>query len=400
MVSRKQASKSYYLIAPIVGLVLLSDLVQFMLKNIYLDYNATAPILDAVKTAMTNLGEEYGNPSSVHRFGRSQRAKVEEARLKVARLVNANSHQVVFTSGGTEANNLALTGVDVNSRIVSAIEHDSILNCVNGITVAPVQNSGVIDVEKFEKLLVKAAPPVLVSFMLANNETGVIQPIEEVGRIVKRHGALLHCDAVQGVGRIPVDILRLGIDMMTISAHKLGGPQGVAALIVGKNVRLKPQILGGGQERGLRAGTENVPGIIGFGEAAKIVKFSLKSWNRIVHLRDKLETCLVGVLGNNIRFFGNKCARLPNTTCLAHNEISAETQLIKLDLKGIAVSAGSACSSGKIKTSHVLEAMGVESKLARNAIRISLGPETQETEIDYFLEVYTGMKKIGVEHAA
>ncbi len=371
-----------------------------MPAQIYLDYNATAPMLSAAQAAMSAALAAHGNPSSVHSFGRAQRARMEAARVQVAALVGAEAQQVVFTSGGTEANNLALIGVEAKTIVVSAIEHDSILNGADRPLVAPVQISGVIDLEKLEALIAEAPPPVLVSVMLANNETGVVQPIAEVVKIAHSHGALLHCDAVQAVGRIAIDMPALGIDLMTISAHKIGGPQGIGALIVGEHVRLQPQMRGGGQERGSRAGTENVPGVIGFGAAAAAAHNSLEDWDRVARLRESLETRLGKTFGNDLQIFGHDAGRLPNTCCVARAGIPAETQIIALDLAGIAVSAGSACSSGKVQASHVLAAMGVADRVAHTAIRISLGPTTSAADIELFFETYRALRGRGVEHAA
>ena len=366
----------------------------------YLDYNATAPMLSSVQTVMSAAFTALGNPSSVHSYGRRQRARIESARVQVAALVGANAQQVVFTSGGTEANNLALTGVKAETVIVSAIEHDSILNGVDRPLVAPVQTNGVLDLEILETLIVDAPPPVLVSVMHANNETGVVQPVAEIVKIAHSHGAILHCDAVQAVGRIAVDMSALGVDLMTISAHKIGGPKGIGALIVGEHVRLQPQIRGGGQERGLRAGTENVPGVIGFGVAAATSKNSLEDWGHVARLRESLEDRLNKAFGNDLQIFGHEAVRIPNTCCVARADISAEIQIIALDLAGIAVSAGSACSSGKVQASHVLAAMGVVDSIARNAIRISLGPTTNEADIEFFVETYKELRTRGVENAA
>ena len=371
-----------------------------MRKHIYLDYNATAPMLDSVRAAIIATLDAQGNPSSVHQFGQAQRIRVEQAREHVAALVGANSKQVIFTSGGTEANNLALSGVSTNTIIVSAIEHDSVLNCRRDVLVAPVESSGVIDLVKLEKLIGDAPSPVLVSLMLANNETGVIQPVAGAAEIVHKNGGILHCDAVQAAGRVPVDIKSLGVDMMTLSAHKIGGPQGTGALIYKDNIALKTQLRGGGQERGFRAGTENVIGIIGFGEAALVAREKLADWKQILHMRDRFEHRITDCFGDDIKIFGQKEMRLANTTCIGLSGVSAETQVIALDLAGIAVSAGSACSSGKVKSSHVLEAMGVEETLARSAIRVSLCPTTIDAELDQFLEFYKSLRNRGVVYVA
>lgn len=370
-----------------------------MPTQIYLDYNATAPMLDSVRTVITASLEVHGNASSVHGFGQAQRARIEEARGHVAALVGANAKQVVFTSGGTEANNLALSGVTASSVIVSAIEHDSILNSIENVLVAPVTRAGVINLVKLDALIRDAPPPVFVSLMLANNETGVIQPVGAAAKIVHRHGGMLHCDAVQAAGRVPVDMKSLGVDMMTLSAHKIGGPQGIGALIINDQISIQTQLRGGGQERGIRAGTENVLGIVGFGEAAMVACDTLADWHHISLMRDRFEAHIAEVFCDDIQIFGQEETRLANTTCIGLSGVAAETQVIALDLAGIAVSAGSACSSGKIQSSHVLAAMGVEEMIARTAIRVSLGPTTVDAELDRFLETYEALRKSGTVHA-
>ena len=275
-----------------------------MPTEVYLDYNATAPMPKVVQQAMAIALETCGNPSSVHRFGRAQRARIEAARRQVAALVGSDARQVIFCSGGTEANNLALNGVSVNSVIVSAIEHDSVLQGRADALIAPVGLSGVIDLEKLEALVREARPPVLVSLMAVNNETGVIQPVAEAAEIVHAHGGLLHCDSVQAVGRLAIDMASLGVDLMTLSAHKLGGPQGSGALVIDDRVGLQAQARGGGQERGYRAGTENVFGIVGFGAAAEFALEHLGDWQRVSKLRDRLEARCSDVFGDEVLVFG------------------------------------------------------------------------------------------------
>ena len=371
-----------------------------MPTEVYLDYNATAPMPDVVREAMAIASETCGNPSSVHRFGRAQRASIEAARQQVAALVGSDAPEVVFCSGGTEANNLALKGVSANSVIVSAIEHDSVLHGHDDVLIAPVGLSGVIELEKLEALVRQARPPVLVSLMLANNETGVIQPVAEAAKIVHSNGGVLHCDAVQAAGRLAIDMSSLGVDLMTLSAHKLGGPQGSGALIIDERVSVQAQARGGGQERGYRAGTENVPGIVGFGAAAEFAREHLGDWRRVSQLRNRLEARISGVFGDEVLVFGQDVARIPNTCCIARAGIASETQVIALDLAGIAVSAGSACSSGKVQSSHVLDAMGVAEASARAAIRVSLGIATTDADVGRFFEVYKALKARGVADAA
>ena len=371
-----------------------------MPSEIYLDYNATAPMSNVVQTAMAAALETCGNPSSVHRFGRAQRARIEDARRQVALLVGADARHVVFTSGGTEANNLALNGIFATSVIVSAIEHDSILHGVDDALIAPVGRSGVIDLEKLEALVREAKPPVLVSLMLANNETGIVQPVAEAAAITHAHGGILHCDAVQAAGRLAIDMVSLGADMMTLSAHKIGGPLGIGALVIDEQVNLRAQVRGGGQERGYRAGTENVAGIVGFGAAADHGRACHSDWQGVSCLRERLEARISDEFGDDIQIIGRDVVRIPNTCCVARVGIASELQVIALDLAGIAVSAGSACSSGKVQSSHVLAAMGIAEPTARTAIRVSLGPTTSDADIDHFFVAYRSLKKPGVAHAA
>ncbi|MDJ0948472.1 MAG: cysteine desulfurase family protein [Alphaproteobacteria bacterium] len=357
----------------------------------YLDYNATAPVRPGVVEAAARAMAEGGNPSSVHAAGRAARHVVEQARETVAALVGAASAQVVFTGSGTEANTLALKGAGRGRVLISAIEHDSVLRAAPEAEIVPVEPSGVVDLSALEARLAEDGAPALLSLMAANNETGVIQPVLEAAAIAKAHGALVHCDAVQAAGRIPVDMAALGVDLVTLSAHKLGGPQGVGALIVADEVALSPQIRGGGQERGRRAGTENVPGIAGFGVAAQLASSSLEEQGRIAALRDRLEAGIAESAPDAV-IFGRERARLPNTTCVALPGMSAETQVMSLDLAGVAVSAGAACSSGKVAPSHVLGAMGIEPALARCAIRVSLGWASQPSDVDRFLDAWRPLR--------
>ena len=346
---------------------------------VYLDHNATTPIRpEAAEAVHAHLGS-VGNPSSVHRFGRIARRTVEEARRRVARLVGARCADVVFTSGGTEANNLALSA---GGRIlVSAIEHDSVLGAADGARTIPVNTDGIVDVQALEAMLADGAD--LVSVMLANNETGVVQPVADVAAIARRHGAIVHCDAVQAAGKIPTDMRALGVHMLSLSAHKLGGPEGVGALVLDGSISIEPMLRGGGQEGWRRAGTENVAGIAGFGVAAELAGNGLAAYACLAGIRDSLERRLAR-LAPGTRFFGASVRRLPNTSCLAPPGLDSETQVMALDLDGVAVSAGSACSSGKVGVSHVLEAMGWEDAPA--AIRVSLGWNSKETDIDRFLD--------------
>jgi len=371
----------------------------------YLDWNATAPLRPEARAAMLAALASAGNPSSIHAEGRAARAVVEEARRQVAALVGAEPRNVFFTSGGTEANIMALTPALANGGdrlprdrlLVSAVEHPSV-RCGGRFPTAAVEEvavgtDGRLDLAALEQrldALGRAGARPLVSLMLANNETGVIQPVAEAAALVHVAGGLLHVDAVQAAGKIPCDIAALGADLMTLSAHKLGGPKGVGALIRrGEALHLAdPLIRGGGQERGARAGTENVAGIAGFGAAAADAGIALDQEHpRIAGLRAQLETGVKSISPTAV-VFGAPVARLPNTTLFAVPGVRAETALIALDLDGIAVSSGSACSSGKVAASHVLAAMGVAPSLAAGAIRVSLGFSNTEEDVNSFLTAW------------
>jgi cysteine desulfurase len=363
----------------------------------YLDHNATSPLRPEARAAMTHAMEMGGNPSSVHGAGRAGRALVEAAREQVAALVHARAQDIVFTSGGTEANALALRGavhgaLDAEARItrlfVSAIEHDSvranaevIAERVPGIRLQtiPVSNTGVVDTEALRVLLREGKGRAIVTVMLANNETGVIQPLGQIAKLAREAGALLLVDAIQAAGKLDIDFAALDADYLTLSAHKLGGPQGVGALIVKDGAPFAAQILGGGQERGKRAGTENVVGIAGFGAASEASLRDLGSLSRISFLRDRFEHGLRQIAPDAIVFGGT---RLGNTSNFALPTISAETAVIALDLDGVMISSGAACSSGKVKPSHVLQAMGVSEDIARSALRVSFGWNSTDGDAD------------------
>ena len=355
---------------------------------VYLDHNATTPVLPDAAEAMARALARLGNASSVHAFGRDARRCVEDARESVAALAGVRPDEVVFTSGGTEANNLALRGAGREPVLVSAVEHVSVLEAVAGAATVPVNGDGVVDIGALEARLAAAPGPALVSVMLANNETGVVQPVAKVAEAARPFGALVHCDAVQGAAKIPLDMAGLGVDMLTLSAHKMGGPQGIGALIVRDGTPLRPEARGGGQERRRRAGTENVPAIVGFGVAA--AGDGVADGPRLRRLRDGLESRIAGICGG-ARVFGAGAERLPNTSCVSMPGVASETQVMALDLAGVAVSAGSACSSGKVEPSHVLAAMGVVPEQASTAIRVSLGRTTTEDDVSTFLEAWTGL---------
>jgi cysteine desulfurase len=375
-----------------------------MSERVYLDWNATAPLRPEARAAMIVAFDLVGNPSSVHHEGRTARQLIEEARERVAALVGAEPRNVVFTSGGTEANVMALSPAletpesksGFDRLITSAVEHASVRAggsfASHQVEEIPVSGDGVVDIGALERRLIElqrqGARPALVSIMAANNETGVIQPVEAAAAVVHAAGGLLHVDAVQVTGRIPFDIGPSGADLITVSAHKLGGPKGVGALIK-RSATLhlaEPLLSGGGQERGARAGTENVAGIAGFGAAAASAIVTLAAdCERMRSLRDRLEA---GFAASPTVVFGRNAERLPNTSLFVAPGLRAETALINLDLMGFAVSSGSACSSGKVAASHVLAAMGVPGDLSSGAIRLSIGRATCENEIDLFLKAW------------
>jgi len=374
-----------------------------MVARTYLDWNASAPLRVEARAALSAALALTGNPSSVHHEGRAARQIVEDARGAVAALVGADARNVIFTAGGTEANALALTPrLDAGRRqpfdrlLVSAIEHPSVLAggrfAPTAVENIPVDANGVIDLGALQRRLEALGDQrALVSLMAANNETGVIQPVAEAAGIVHRHGGLMHVDAVQAAGRIALDIAALGADLLTLSAHKIGGAKGAGALVKrDESLQIEPLIRGGGQERGSRAGTENVAAIAAFGAAAATAKASLAAEAaHMARLRDRLEAGL----GAGAVVFGAAAARLPNTTLAAMPGARAETLVIAFDLDGVAISSGSACSSGKVAPSHVLAAMGVPAELARGAVRVSIGAATTEAEIDRFLNVWQTLAK-------
>ncbi|MFO1189201.1 MAG: cysteine desulfurase family protein [Alphaproteobacteria bacterium] len=356
----------------------------------YLDCNASAPLLPGVREAIDAALQLTGNPSSVHRAGREVRRAVERGREAVAALVGARPRDVVFTSGGTEANALALAQAGDRSVAVSAIEHESVLLNAGDAVRLPVIPDGTLDLGALKAWLAGIRRPAYLSLMLANNETGVIQPVAEAARLAHKHGVLVHCDAAQAAGRVPVSWGDLGVDLMTVSAHKMGGPKGIGALIAPGDIATVPLFRGGGQERGLRAGTENLPGIVGFGRAAELAAAAWQS-DRIEALRDDLEA-RIGAGAPEAIVYGAAAARLSNTSCIGLPGAASEEQVIALDLVGFCVSAGSACSSGKVTPSHVLGAMGHDAAAARSAIRVSLGPATTARDVEQFAKAWLTMR--------
>lgn len=350
----------------------------------YLDHNATTPLKPAARAAML-AALEVGNASSVHRAGRQARRVIEDARDQVAAMVGGAA-RVIFTSGATEANALALAGLGRARVLVSAIEHDSVLANASQAERIPVSADGVTDLAALERML-DDPRPTLVAVMAANNETGAIQPVAEIARLAHAHGALVLCDAAQAGGKIALDLATLGVDALTLSAHKLGGPQGAGALMLARDLPLAPLWRGGGQELGSRAGTENVAAIAGFGAAAQAARADLVDFARLAALRDRIEAALRAAAPGAVVFAAG-AARLPNTSCIAMPGVGAETQIMALDLDGVAVSAGAACSSGKLRQSHVLGAMGVAPQIAATAIRISLGWDTRAADADAVIEAW------------
>jgi len=364
----------------------------------YFDHNATTPTRPEAAEVVSHALRQSGNPSSVHSFGRAARRIVEEARRRVAGLAGADPAMVVFTGGGTEANNLALRGCGRPRILVSAVEHPSVLGAADNIEAIPVDADGVVDIGALRAMLGDGANTI-VSIMLANNETGAIQPVTQAAALAHDAGALFHCDAVQGAGRLPLDFHAFGADMMTLSAHKCGGPTGAGALITADHIQLTPVIRGGGQESGRRSGTENVSGIAGFGAAADLAASGVASADQFAVLRDMLEQLVLAEIPGAL-IIGAGVDRLPNTSCIALPGISAETQVMALDLAGFAISAGSACSSGKVKASHVLAAMGLGDDIAACAIRVSLGPGNDATQIEGFVAAYRNFaERAGVNAA-
>ena len=362
-----------------------------MNQPVYMDYNATAPVFPAAAAAMGEALTIVGNPSSVHGYGRAARKAMEDARERLAAAIGADARGIVFTSGATEANNLALQGAGRPRILVSAIEHDSVRGVSSAAELVPVHRSGEVDLAALERMLGADHRPALVSLMLANNETGVVQPVADAIEIARRYGALVHCDAVQALGRLPLNVTALGADLVSLSAHKIGGPAGVGALYVKDAVALKPLLAGGGQERGRRAGTENLPGIVGFAAAAEIAAVQQPAEAaRLGALRDDLEA-RIRAARPDATLFGIESPRLANTSCVALPGMASERQVIALDLAGIAVSAGAACSSGKVRASAVLGAMGVPPALAASAIRVSLGWQSKAEDIDRFMAAWAGL---------
>jgi cysteine desulfurase len=366
------------------------------MHRVYLDNNATTPVLPEVFEAMRPFfGERFGNASSIHHHGQETRAAVEDARESVADLLGCSAAEIVFTSGGTESDNLAIAGwVAAGDHVItSSIEHHAVLHACKhlekigcDVTILPVDGRGLIDPSDVRRALRPNTK--LISVMMANNETGVLQPVEEIGKIASEAKVLFHTDAVQAAAKVPISVRQIGCDALSISGHKIHAPQGVGALYVKKGTRIQPLFHGGRHERSRRAGTENVPGIVALGKAAQLAKEALdRSDNhKLAAMRDRLEQGILGQV-QEAGVNGEGATRVPNTTNLHFDHIDGEAVVIALDLKGLAVSTGAACSSGAIEPSHVLIAMGLRAEQARASIRFSLGKQTTEADIDFALEL-------------
>ena len=364
---------------------------------IYLDYNATAPLHKNVIKKIQNLKfEEFGNPSSVHKIGRNSKKIVEEVRRNILSILKAKNYDLIFTSGATESNNLAIKGFIKKNNIKTIFslqtEHSSVIDVVKNLDIEKkffnINPNGTVNLKEIEEELTKQTNPFLVSIMFANNESGIINPIYEISKIVRKYKGIMHCDGVQGLGKIEINLDSLDVDLFAISSHKIGGPTGIGALLINTRNNISPEIIGGGQEKNLRSGTENFLGIVGFGEAINEVNNLTKICNsEIKNNRDLLETNLKK-LSNEIKIFGEDTDRLANTCYFAYPSMTSENQVIALDQHGICVSSGAACSSGKVEPSHVLKAMQVDEKYIHSAIRVSLGWDSTKEQIETFLNIW------------
>lgn len=351
----------------------------------YLDYNATAPIKPEVLSLVTTVMGETGNASSIHGFGRQARKYVEDARVQVANLCGVDPETVTFTSGATESINSVLSAYRDKTVFISDIEHPAVIEAAPHASRIPVTSDGVVDMTAYARMLKECdTPPALVSVMLVNSETGVIQPIQEMAKMAHDAGALFHTDAVQAAGRMDLSAIAPHVDFISLSAHKMAGPQGVGALIVKQGITLPKFMMGGGQEKNCRAGTHNTAGIAGMGKAAQLALADLDHYKNIEKMRDRLESEIIKI-SDAVTIYGANAKRVGNCCNVGVKNLPAQTQMMALDLDGIAVSSGSACSSGSFKSSHVLKAMGVNDEDAKSALRISIGWATTSADIDRFL---------------
>ncbi len=356
-------------------------------KQIYFDYNATAPCLTPVKEAMFDIMSNPLNPSSLHTYGRNSRSIIDTARSRISQLLGASDdYQVIFTSTGTESNNTALLGMRGYKLLTSEVEHQSVLKVV-GKGEITVDKNGIVEMDVLEHLLATANQPVLVSIQFANSETGVIQPIADITKLVHKYNGLMHTDAAQAFGRIPFSVSEYDIDLLTITGHKFGGPVGASALILKKNLPLQPLMQGGGQEMRFRSGTQNVVAIHGFGMAAEIVASTMNNFAYVGEIRDYIEEEIIKI-APEVTVFGKNAPRLPNTSSISMPGISNETQVIYFDINGIAVSSGSACSSGRVDLPYVQMAMGYSEEVARTSLRISLGINNTIVEAKEFIVLW------------
>jgi cysteine desulfurase len=364
---------------------------------IYLDYNATAPLhKNVIKIIQSLKLEDFGNPSSVHKIGRNSKKIVEEVRRNILSILKASNYDLVFTSGATESNNLAIKGFIKKNNIKTIYsletEHASVVDVVKSLDIQKkffkINTNGTVNLNEIDELLSKETGKFLLSIMFANNESGIIHPIKEISKIVKKYKGIIHCDGVQSLGKIEIDLDDLDLDLFSISSHKIGGPTGIGALLINSRNNITPEIIGGGQEKNLRSGTENFLGILGFGEVINEVQSLSKICNSEVKSnRDFLEANLKK-LSNEIKIFGEDTNRLGNTCYFAYPSMTSENQVISLDQKGIFVSSGAACSSGKVEPSHVLKAMKVDDKYIHSAIRVSLGWDSTKDQIETFFNVW------------
>jgi cysteine desulfurase len=364
---------------------------------IYLDYNATAPLhKNVIKIIQSLKLEDFGNPSSVHKIGRNSKKIVEEVRRNILSILKASNYDLVFTSGATESNNLAIKGFIKKNNIKTIYtletEHASVVDVVKSLDIQKkffkINTNGTVNLNEIDELLSKETGKFLLSIMFANNESGIIHPIKEISKIVKKYKGIIHCDGVQSLGKIKIDLDDLDLDLFSISSHKIGGPTGIGALLINSRNNISPEIIGGGQEKNLRSGTENFLGILGFGEVINEVQNLSKICNsEVKNNRDFLEANLKK-LSNEIKIFGEDTNRLGNTCYFAYPSMTSENQVIALDQKGIFVSSGAACSSGKVEPSHVLKAMKVDDKYIHSAIRVSLGWDSTKDQIETFFNVW------------
>ena len=364
---------------------------------IYLDYNATAPLhKNVIKKIQSLKFEDFGNPSSVHKTGRNSKKIIEEVRRNILSILNAKNYDLIFTSGATESNNLAIKGIIKKNNIKTIYsletEHASVVDVLKSLDIQKrffkINANGTVNLNEIEEILSKETGQFLVSIMFANNESGIIHSIKDISKIVKKYNGIIHCDGVQSLGKIDIDLNDLDLDLFSISSHKIGGPTGIGALLISSRNNISPEIVGGGQEKNLRSGTENFLGILGFGEVINEVHNLSKICNsEVKNNRDFLEANLKK-LSNEIKIFGEDTKRLGNTCYFAYPSMTSENQVIALDQKGIFVSSGAACSSGKVEPSHVLKAMKVDDKYIHSAIRVSLGWDSTKDQIETFLNVW------------